>query len=253
VGYPPVIETGVTDGYEWSLSREIPGKNLGEVWSGLNWDQRDTALRQLWQRTRMVHSVDPAAAEDWALQRPWFNASDADAAGSAIDRLMRHGFFTPGQAAVLNAGLDRFWQALPSARTVLNHGDLTLDNALWNHGQVVALLDFEYAVIAPVELDLNELVKIAFAPAEQPESISDPDRAGSQRLRDTVAEMSIPLLDHPGGSDLLLGYAILLELWLFNDWLAHPEGEGPVETWQPYRRLLSLADGWGGYLESLLS
>jgi hypothetical protein len=47
--------------------------------------------------------------------------------------------------------------------------------------------------------------------------------------------------------DLLRGYAILLELWMLEDWLAHPEGEGPLEGWDPYRRLASLANGKGGF------
>lgn len=40
--------------------------------------------------------------------------------------------------------------------------------------------------------------------------------------------------------------------WLLEDWLAHPEGEGPLETWLPYRTLLSLADGNGVYLKTIL-
>jgi hypothetical protein len=62
----------------------------------------------------------------------------------------------------------------------------------------------------------------------------------------------MPLLAQPAGRDLLLGYAILLELWLLQLWLAHPEGEGPLEQWEPLRRLRSLADGTGGYLAPLL-
>lgn len=53
--------------------------------------------------------------------------------------------------------------------------------------------------------------------------------------------------------DLLLGYAILLELWLLQTWLAHPEGEGPLAQWDPLKRLRSLADGMGGYLAPLLT
>jgi GNAT superfamily N-acetyltransferase len=39
--------------------------------------------------------------------------------------------------------LDRFWQVLPSAPRVLNHGDFCLENTLWHDGQVVTLLDGE--------------------------------------------------------------------------------------------------------------
>src|SRR5438874_1461011 len=54
VGYPQVIETGVDEGYEWSLAREVPGRNLGEVWPSLDWDRRIAALRQLWEKAQAV-------------------------------------------------------------------------------------------------------------------------------------------------------------------------------------------------------
>jgi len=117
---------------------------------------------------------------------------------------------------------------------------------------VVSLLDFEFAVIAPAELDLNELIKCAFAPGERHASLPDPGGAGLQHMQKVVAELAKPVIAHPGGKDLLMGYAILLELWMLEDWLAHPEGEGPLEQWQPYRMLLSLADGQGGYLATFL-
>jgi scyllo-inosamine 4-kinase len=106
---------------------------------------------------------------------------------------------------------------------------------------VVALLDFEFAVLAPVQLDLNHLVKCAFGPVD-----------GGQQLRRSVQEIALPLLAAADGRALLLGCAILLEVWLLELWLAHPEGEGPLEEWMPLRRLRSLADGSGGYLSSLL-
>ena len=66
-----------------------------------------------------------------------------------------------------------------------------------------------------------------------------------------IKELALPLLTQSGDFDLLMGYAILLELWLLELWLAHPEGEGPLEQWEPLRRLRSLADGKGGYLAPL--
>jgi hypothetical protein len=59
------------------------------------------------------------------------------------------------------------------------------------------------------------------------------------------------MLAQPGGRELLMGYAILLELWLLELWLAHPEGEGSLEEWEPLRRLRSLAAGSQSYLAPL--
>jgi scyllo-inosamine 4-kinase len=65
---------------------------------------------------------------------------------------------------VLGEILDRFWAALPSTPKVLNHGDLGKVHVLWHDGKVLSLVDFEFAVIGPVEIDLNEISKFAFAP-----------------------------------------------------------------------------------------
>jgi hypothetical protein len=253
VGYPTVLETGITEGYEWCFSMEIAGESLGEVWPRRNWNERITALRQLWQKAQAVHSVELSAAGDFVRHQAWFNVIDPEQAAAQAASLAHQGILSAGQADVLDEALFKYWTALNTAKCVLNHGDLTLDNALWNEGQVVALLDFEFAVIAPAELDLNEVVKCAFGPVEAGDPLPDPDGACREQLQQAVFDLAMPVLDHPGGKDLLLGYAILLELWLLVDWLAHPEGEGPIEQWQPYRRLVSLADGKGGYLASILA
>ena len=121
-----------------------------------------------------------------------------------------------------------------------------MDNAVWHAGQVTALLDFEFAVLAPVQLDLNHLVKKAFGPDEAAMDIHE-----SQQLREAVKELALPVLAQSSGKALLAGYAILLELWLLEEWLAHPEGEGPLEQWDPLQRLRLLANGRGGYLAPL--
>jgi aminoglycoside phosphotransferase (APT) family kinase protein len=246
-GYPRQVESGATDGFAWVLSQEVAGQPLGQIWPGLNWADRQAALCQLWEKAEAVHSVDVQAAAPLARQRAWFNSTDAAAADAATRRLLEQGLFTLAQADALAFALRCFWQALASAVPVLNHGDLTLDNTLWRDGQVVCLLDFEYAVLAPAALDLNVLLTCVFGPDQD-----EPDPLGRDKAQRALARLAAPLLAQPGGADLLLGYAILLEQWHLEDWLAHPDGEGPLEQWEPYRRLLSLADGQGGYLAALL-
>jgi aminoglycoside phosphotransferase (APT) family kinase protein len=241
VGYPVTVQTGVTDGFEWCLSREIPGCCLGEIWPRLSLPEQGEALRQLWAKAQAVHRVDPAAAAGLVRQRAWFNSNDPHEADASLACRVQEGLFTYRQAAVLRGILARFWQALPAAVCLLNHGDLTLDNAIWQQGRVVSLLDFEFALLAPIQLDLNTLLAPALGPGQQDES-----------LRRAAVRLAVPELATPGSVDLLLGYAVLLELWRLQEWLAHPEGEGPLEQWDPYRRLLALAEGQGGYYAPVL-
>jgi len=253
VGYPPVLETGETDGYEWSLSKEIPGRNLGEIWPALDWDQRILALRQLWKKVEAVHSVEVAAASRLARKRSLFYAANAQEARAGLTRLLNQKLLSTRQVDILAESLDRFWQALTTATLVLNHGDFTIENALWYEGRVVSLMDFEYAMVAPDELDLNELVKSAFAPASVIDPLPDPGKVGLERMRQVVMELAMPMLFHPGSKDLLMGYAILLEIWNQEDRLAYPPEESDVDQ-EPINQILgSLADGKGGYLAPILA
>jgi scyllo-inosamine 4-kinase len=252
VGYPTLVETGTTAGYAWTLATRLPGRSLGEVWADLRWEERVTALRSLWERAEAVHSVPAAGASTIARTRAWFNSTDAEEAEASLVRLTKDGILTVAKSRALRDTLDRFWSVLSDAPLVLCHGDLTLDNAVWHAGRVIALLDFEFAVMAPVQLDLNHLVKCAFGPEDAAYAPSTTNLKATRQLHQAVEELTSPILAQPGGRDLLMGHAILLELWLLELWLAHPEGEGPLAQWEPLRRLRSLADGARGYLAPLI-
>jgi scyllo-inosamine 4-kinase len=149
VGFPVSLATGVTDGFEWSLSREIQGENLGELWPSLDWDHRIDAMRQLWQKIEAVHTVSPAAAAPYVLDQSPFYLPDAAGAKARLNRVFERGFIATSQVSVAEAILDLFWQAYDQAPKVLNHGDFTTENALYHAGRVVSLLDFEFALVAP--------------------------------------------------------------------------------------------------------
>jgi len=253
VGYPPVAETGVTEGLEWVLTREVAGRNLGEVWPVLGWEARTAALRGLWAKARTVHSVDVSLAQAHVDNESPFYASSAAEAAGQLARLEEAGVLASGQVAVLSKALDRFWATVTLAPRVLNHGDLCTENALWNDGKIVALLDLEYAVLAPVELDLNELVKTAYAPPETPDPLPDPDGSGQEGLRQAVSDIAVDTISTPDGADRLLGFALLLDLWSMENWLSKWDGRELWGDWAPYRALTLLTDGTGGYLAPVLA
>jgi scyllo-inosamine 4-kinase len=247
VGYPQVVETGTTAGHAWTLAKKLPGKSLGDAWEDLHCEERVIALRGLWARAQAVHSVPCEDIASIVSRRAWFNSTDPEEAETSLIRLLKEEIFTKEEAVVLQNALAHFWQVLSSESGVLCHGDLTVDNAIWHEGQVTALLDFEFAVMAPVQLDLNHMVKKVFGPGDAAANALE-----AQQLRQVVKELALPMLAQPNSKALLVGYAILLELWLLEDWLAHPEGEGPLEEWNPVRRLRLLADGRAGYLAPLV-
>jgi len=253
-GHPPIVESGVTEDLEWVLAREVAGRNLGEVWPTLCWEARLCALRQLWERARAVHSTDILQAQARASSESPLYASGPAQAAQQLARLQEAGILVSDQVAVLAKVLDRYWTALEFAPRVLCHGDLCTENALWHDGRVVALLDFEYAIVAPVELDLNELVKSVFAPPESVDPLPDPDGAGLERARQTVTEIAAATMTTPGSIDRLLGYALLLDLWAMENELSiEGGGSGAHTILSPYRALQMFADGTGGYLAPFLA
>jgi scyllo-inosamine 4-kinase len=251
VGYPAIVASGVMDGYEWVLTRRVPGENLGTLWPNLSWAERATAATWLWRRAQVVHGVDLTVARRVASTRSPLYARDADEAGQRLARLVEAGILTRAERRALESLLHGFWPVLDDAPVVLNHGDLCTENALWRDGRVTALFDFEFAVVAPVVVDLVELVKIAYAPHEHGDVT--PDTAGLDRtlLQDVVAAIATAEVTMPEGPVLMIGHAVLLELWLLESYYQH-DGSSGFRNWAPYRTLMPFAHGESTYLQPVL-
>jgi len=248
VGYPEVIDAGVTDGHEWVVARQVPGSSLSEAWPTMDWTQRVTAVRQLWELAEAVHATDVVAAAPHARSSSPFYAGSRDEAAESLSRLAAAELLSEAQIGELLGALDEFWGALPSARRVLVHGDLSPVNALWNGTRVVSLLDFEFAVIAPVELDLNELVKVGYAPQRGDTVVS----TGKEALREAVMQIVAASASGRSWRELLIGYSVLLESWLAENEMTASDGVSPAADWESIRLLTALAAGDGGYYQPLL-
>ncbi|MEU2794347.1 aminoglycoside phosphotransferase family protein [Streptomyces sp. NPDC007100] len=251
VGYPRVLETGTTRGHQWVAMTRIDGVGLEDAWPDLDWDRRITAVRQLWARARAAHRVDAATAAPLARSRNPFYAQTPDEAAESLLRLHAAQVLTDQELKRLSDALDRYWAALPGAPRVLNHGDFSPVNALWNGSDVVSLLDFEFAVVAPVQLDLNELIKIAYAPPEPGTAPGPADEAGRRRLQEAVTGLARPFLRTDADIALLMGHSIQLETWGLERELAKP-GREAYAQWEPYRMLVAAAHTDGGYYAPLL-
>lgn len=136
---------------------------------------------------------------------------------------------------------------------MLNHGDLSLENALWDGSRLVALLDFEYAVMAPVDLDLNELLKIAYAAQGPHDAVPGPGGNGRRGLQEAITEIAVNTPGTGRRADLLIGYSVQLETWLTEDQLAKRDRTDPIQEWKSYQLLSALAGGSGGYLAPVLA
>ena len=81
----------------------------------------------------------------------------------------------------------RFEEAVKQAKYVLVHGDLTPANTMWFKGKIVALMDFECAVLAPKEADLMMLLNTAY---EREDLLAaKPASAAEQRFNARMREL----------------------------------------------------------------
>jgi scyllo-inosamine 4-kinase len=244
VGYPEVVESGVLHGHEYMVTRRIAGTSVSSAWPTLGGRERADALRELWALAEHVHQVNLSDVEGMDVTSSPFYAQSLGVAVGSLEDLGRARILSERQIDNLVVQLQEFYDEVGSAQAVLNHGDLYIGNAIWDGSRVVSLVDFEFAVIAPVELDLNELAKHVFGPV---------DAVGDQAIvlgpaRRAVLDAAVAL---PVRASLLKGYAVLLESWLASREIGRRSIE-TVRTLESCSRLVALADEDGGHLAPLL-
>jgi scyllo-inosamine 4-kinase len=243
VGHPKILGVGTIEGHDWIVTEEVRGQNLHEAWPTLTREERRRAIGQLWARVRLVHDATPSLRL-LVGSHAGFIPATADDATAAADRVSAALGLPDVQRSRFHEIIGDYYRAAPVVEQVVNHGDLALMNALWD-GEVVALLDFEFAVLGPVEIDLCRLVCEALVSADRQRSDNDAGAAAfaiAARERDPVH-----------GRALLLGAAVLDQLRDLEIWLGRDRAEDRFEDWRPDRLLTGLLETDGGYLEPALT
>jgi scyllo-inosamine 4-kinase len=248
VGHPKILGVGTIEGHDWIVTEEVRGQNLHEAWPTLTPEERRRAIRQLWARVRVVHDATPSLRLLVGSHAGFIPATANDATAAA-DRVSAALGLPDVQRSRFHEIIGDYYRAAPVVEQVVNHGDLALMNALWD-GEVVALLDFEFAVLGPVEIDLCRLVceaLVSEALVSEDGQRSDND-AGADAFAIAARER-----DPVHGRALLLGAAVLDQLRDLEIWLGRDRTEDRFEDWRPDRLLTGLLETDGGYLEPALT
>jgi aminoglycoside phosphotransferase (APT) family kinase protein len=242
VGHPEILGDGTTEGHGWIVTKEVRGQNLHEAWPALTPAEQQQAVRQLWTRAHIAHDASPSLRTHVASHGGFIPATPGDATAAAGRAGVALGLSSARQSR-LREVIEGYFRAAPLVEQSVNHGDLALMNALWD-GEVIALLDFEFAVLGPVEIDLCRLVYEARVSGEGQHVDS---KAGAAAL-----EIAARHMDPMHGRALIHGAAALDQLRDLDIWLGHDSAEERVEDWRPSRLLTDLLDAEGGYLAPLL-
>lgn len=249
IGYPSNIAVGLTDDYEWSLSKKIDGNNLSDTWSNLNWNGRTETIRQILNIIDVLHKVDTSIVESISSKKAWYSSFNVNETYSCLEKYRNQDIFSSEQINILYSILERFWEKCNSVTHVLNHGDITMDNLLWSNGRIVSLIDFEHSVIAPPELDLHSIINLAFCNDYNLQS--DINIEEFRQYKKDIIKLFNPILNNTYSINLILGYAVLFRMKFLEIWLENPNGK--LEKLDAYIKLLSLANDDGGYLSDILT
>jgi scyllo-inosamine 4-kinase len=240
VGHPEILGEGTTRGHGWIVTREVRGQNLHEAWPTLTPAEQRQAVGQLWARIQVVHDASSYLKNHVASYGGFVPPTLGDATARAARAEVALGLSSTQQSR-LHDVIEGYFRVAPLVEQTVNHGDLALMNALWD-GKVVALLDFEFAVLGPVEIDLCRLVFEACVS-------NDGHRVDSEA--GTAAVEIVARRMHPiHGQALIHGAAVLDQLRDLDLWLS--KNGAKDEAWRPDYLLTGLLDAKGGYLAALL-
>lgn len=165
---PRVIAVGYRKGAgEYLIQQRISGTNLTAAWPRYSPTQRRYVALQLGRLVRAVHQQPLApwmanpAVESVLNQRRWQDAYHAPIARLA-DMVHDVRVIAPDHTELFDAVLAH--AAAAAARDTLSplvflHGDIHFGNVIVNRGEIVALIDYEAARIAPRDTELDMFVR----------------------------------------------------------------------------------------------
>lgn len=177
VAHAPVVDAGEGEVGTWLLTARVPGRPLSEVVATASEPVARDLFGQHAQMLAALHAwTPPAGVRDVVARRSPLVGTDpmvtwaADLLPLPVPRLLllldlleavrfvRHDLVAAVRDRVqVLAPSDPLTG--PSEEGPVTHGDAVLGNVLVHDGRISALLDFEWARIAPVDLELVSLVR----------------------------------------------------------------------------------------------
>jgi aminoglycoside phosphotransferase (APT) family kinase protein len=153
----------IASGEGWVVQRRVEGEPLSAIWTALNEDTQRAAAQQLAAILMNLHQVRLSGTP--SLSPGWFPALlPADILRMAEEQRERDAKLMEAVAVFTRRTMG---EITPPLRWGFIHRDLHLDHVLWNGDRISALLDFESAVNAPRELELEALLR--FCKARSPD------------------------------------------------------------------------------------
>lgn len=146
------------------VTQRKPGVTLAKAWLTAKPEEKQAYLKELCHELRKLHCTPPEEVPFLGQGEPWANryeallgetfreaASDDEIDPSVLQELQQY--------ATTHRGI--LYEPTP---TGLTHNDIHFENTLVHDGHIQAILDFEYADIAPLNLELAKWMNFAATP-----------------------------------------------------------------------------------------
>lgn len=147
----------------YMVCRRAPGESLARVWLSAGPRQQDWLLGQLAALLRALHQVEFPTCGDLAGGELQPAASWRDYLAARFRRRLAIVRALPGAPRELLDAVEAFHRgaapALAAGAARLVHRDLHFGNVLAEGNRITALLDFEAAVAAPPDYELDQLAR----------------------------------------------------------------------------------------------
>ncbi len=247
---PEIVDYGHLDRTAYLIVRRKRGMTLARWWPDMRASQRRQAIEQLARCLRAIHSTAVPDNLDPLTDAPQLLGSASNPVLPLLHGLQRLRTVSGVDAAAVD-DIERKVTGLAASVAVypesgLVHGDLSLENVLWDGSSITAILDFEWARGAPRDLDLDVFCRfLTYPDLHVPANYRG--RVGPEDYGEVVdwLHRAYPELFSP--AELRQRLALFALAYEVRAVLANPP-EGPVDGLpdvHPYRRLLAVAADGG--------
>lgn len=168
VPYPRIVAHGSGSGDDWLICTRVLGSPLAHRWPDLDRATRRAAVADLAAALRALHQVrvrDPLPPLERLPHLLEPSHTPLAPLREGLERAARLPHVDRGLLLDLAHMLEGWAPALPTMEVgTLIHGDLTFENLLHDGERLSAVLDLEWARAAPIDLDLDVLLRTCAFP-----------------------------------------------------------------------------------------
>jgi fructosamine-3-kinase len=170
---PKIIAFGELDGMAYQIQHFIQGQKLHAAWKSLPAGEKDNIVVEISSALKTLHKVNVTkyAASRIDSQPPgsWKEFFTAKFMRTLDEIKTLRIPVPPDLMEMAKDYFTEYGHALEGGAIGLVHGDLWLGNILIDRGKIAAILDFEYALQAPLDYELLKIEDFCLYPNDYAE------------------------------------------------------------------------------------